>query len=208
MRSASVCLTVLLACAWTQAATSGSRVDLLEALNTGDVRAEFYGAGDRAVTGYIERTADGPQSLEISPGTQFWAQRGGVQGQTNLGRVPVDLTDTQIAWVTLTTCCTNIGRPAPTPDDVMVPVRCPDERLSRLLGLPQIGAEPHFGVQVAVWALANNPRHGQVWQALWRHEAAAAAPEGRAAFVASALQAGARLLERIGLEPTAFRLFG
>jgi hypothetical protein len=207
MRTACVCLALVLACAWAQAATSGTTVDLLDALNAGDVRAEFYGAGDQAVTGYVERSAGGPLSLEISPGTQFWAQAGGIQGQTNLGRVPVDLSDTRIAWLTIRTCCTNIGLPAATPDDVMVPVRCPDQRLAKLLGLPQIGAEPQFGVQVAVWALANNPRRAQVWQVVRSHEMAAEAPEGRDAFAAASLGAGASLLRRIGLEPATFRMF-
>ena len=182
-------------------------VGLLSALDSGQLRAEFHGAGDRMVTGVIARAEDGPQQAVIAPGTQFWAQRGGVQGQTNLGSVPIDLRDRLVAIVSFPTCCTNLLLPAPTPEDVMIPVVCPDSRLAALLGKPAIAQAPHMAVQAAVWAIANDARARDVrWVLLHQKEAGATLAQRSQWADAMVAQAG-DLLRSIGLEPASFRLF-
>jgi hypothetical protein len=111
-------------------------IDLIAGLNNGQLWAEFRGAGDRAVTGTIGRTGEGPLEVNIPAGTQFWAQAGGRQGQTTFGNRPIGLQEVKVAQVTLRTCCTNLGLPEATADDRMIPVPCPDVRLARLLSQP------------------------------------------------------------------------
>jgi hypothetical protein len=199
---------MLLACAVGMAATDAARpMDLLTALDTGQVRAEFRGAGDSTVTGVIERLDSGPTSLEIQPGTQFWAQRSGTQGQSTIGSVPVDLNEQRLAYVSFSTVCTNIGRPAPTPDDVMLPVASPDERMVALLGLPGIRERPHDAVQAAAWALASNPRYYEVRTILATKAGSDVAPTIRGAYAERMIALAADLVRAAGLEPTQFRLF-
>jgi hypothetical protein len=177
-------------------------LDLIAGLNQGVLVAEFRGAGDRAVTGTIGRTGDAPLDVNIAPGTQFWAQAGGRQGQATFGSVPVDLTHTRLAQVTLHTCCTNLGLPDAKPTDLMIPVACPDPRLARLLSLPGIQSQPHMAVQAAVWAVANDATGYRIRQALRREPQV-----GSSTFAADMVTAAANLLRQAGLEPTAFRAF-
>lgn len=189
------------------AAAPSESVDLLQALNSGKVWAEFHGAGDRAVTGTVERAEDGPTQLHISPGTQFWAQASGRQGQTNLGRIPIDLSQDRVAYLNIRTCCTNLGRPPATPEDVMVPVSCPDPRMATLLGLPGVTDRPHMAVQAAVWAIANNPRRSEVRLAVRTDPTAGTTSEERSRFADEALAVAADLLQAAGLVPASFRAF-
>jgi len=177
-------------------------LNLIAGLNSGQLWAEFRGAGDRAVTGTIGRTVDTPLEVSIPAGTQFWAQAGGRQGQANFGGLPVDLTHSTVAQVTLHTCCTNIGLPEATPDDIMIPVVCPDARLARLLSLPGINNQPHMAVQTAVWVVANDPRSAEVRRVLRKEPGV-----GSSAFAAEMMSAAAGLLQAAGLDPASFRLY-
>ena len=103
--------------------------------------------------------------------------------------------------VTLASCCTNLGLPEASSDDIMVAVACPDTRLSRLMSLPAIEDRPHAAVQVAVWAIANNPRPNEVRRVL-RQE-----PDAEAAFADQMIVLAADLVRQAGLEPQEFRLF-
>jgi hypothetical protein len=199
---------MLLACAVCLAATDPAQpMDLLTAVDTGQVRAEFRGAGDSAVTGVVERLATGPTSLEIQPGTQFWAQAGGRQGQSTVGSVPIDLNEQRLAYVSFSTVCTNIGRPAPTPDDIMLPVASPDERMVALLSLSGIQARPHDAVQAAAWAVASNPRYYEVRAILASKAGSDATATARGAYAEQMIALGADLARAAGLEPSQFRLF-
>jgi len=177
-------------------------VDLIAGLNSGQLWAEFRGAGDRTVTGTVGRTGDAPLDVSIPAGTQFWAQAGGRQGQSTFGNRQIGLNDVKVAQVSLHTCCTNLGLPEAGPADVMVPVACPDTRLARLLGLPGIEGQPHMAVQAAVWAVANDSRRAEVWRAL-RQEPAV----GSATFANEMVTLGADLMRQAGLTPESFRLF-
>ena len=66
-------------------------VELMAGLQSGQIWAQFWGGGDTGVNGLIGRSADGPSGVVISPGTQFWAQTSGSQGQTSLGTSRVSL---------------------------------------------------------------------------------------------------------------------
>jgi len=182
-------------------------VELLAALDSGQLSAEFHGAGDRMVTGTISRAEDGPQQAVIAPGTQFWAQLGGRQGQTNLGAVPIDLRDRMVATVSFPTCCTNLLLRAPTPQDIMIPVVCPDARLAALLGKAGITQVPHMAVQAAVWAIANDARAYDVRWVLLHEKAAGATHVQRSQWADAMVAQAGELLRSIGLEPANFRLF-
>ena len=83
-----------------------SAADLLVSLERGEVWAQFRGAGESAIQGVVGRSAYGPGSLTISPGTQFWGQRPGVQGMTTLGAVHIDLSQQRLASVRIPAACT------------------------------------------------------------------------------------------------------
>ncbi|MFP3903277.1 MAG: hypothetical protein ACLFWB_03430 [Armatimonadota bacterium] len=198
-----ICLFVL-----TAAAVSASTMNLLDALNDGAVRADFRGTGDTGVDAIIERAAGGPDYVTVSPGTQFWAQRGGLQGQTTLGWVPIDVGADGIAHVQIPTACTNINLPAPTPDDAMWPEPAPSGDMMRLCSI--IRPENHNPqvAQLAVWAVANDPSRQQ----LASHERdmitdeEASAAEREEAFD-TLLRSAAALLKKAGLQPRKFRMF-
>lgn len=183
------------------AACVAQPIDLIQGLNSGQLWAEFRGAGDRGVTGTIGRTGDDPLDVNIPAGTQFWAQAGGRQGQTGFGNQRIGLRDVKIAQVTLHTCCTNLGLPEATADDIMIPVAAPDMRLARLMSLPGIEQQPHMAVQAAVWAVANNARGYDVRRMVRRE------PGVGSEHVNEVLDLAADLMRQAGLEPTEFRLF-
>ncbi|MCE5238924.1 hypothetical protein LLH23_10580 [bacterium] len=177
-------------------------VDLIAGLNSGQLWAEFRGAGDRAVTGTIGRTGDAPLDVNIPAGTQFWAQAGGRQGQSTIGGRSFGLRDVKDVQVTLATCCTNLGLREATAADLMIPVACPDVRVARLLSLPGIDQQPHMAVQAAVWAIANDARPTAVRRAL-RAEPGV----GCTAFADEMVGLAASLIRACGLEPGDYRLF-
>lgn len=182
-------------------------VDLIDGLNTGALWAEFHGAGDRAVTGTIGRTGDQPLTASIAPGTQFWAQAGGRQGQATIGAVPVDLTTRRVATLTLHTCCTNLGLPEATADDLMVPVAAPNPPLAALLSLPAIQSRPHMAVQAAVWALANDSRGMTIKRAIRAELPRTSTQAERSHYTAQMVALAEELVRAAGLNPRDYNLF-
>jgi len=191
-----------------QPAGVAATAELLEALDTGGIWAEFYGTGELGVDATIGRNPGGPSFVAIAPGTQFWAQAGGRQGQSTLGWVPVDLSTNAVAHLRIPTACTNINRRAPTPDDEMFATACPDDRMARLCA-GVVTEQDHIDVvQLAVWAVANNPSR----RTLQRHEAdmvdeEITNPQAREAAFEKLLASTAKLLQRADLDPGAFRMF-
>lgn len=182
-----------------------SSVDLLAALESGQVWAQFWGAGPTAVQGVVGRSAYGPQSLTVSPGTQFWSQRGGVQGMTSMWGRRIDLSGQRLAHVRIPAACTNIGLRTPTPGDKMVIASCPDRRMVRLAMVMDRRKPPHAAAQLAVWAVANNPPRGAIERYL--HATVGAQQSGatmkREKLVATAVS----LLREAGLQPREFQMF-
>jgi hypothetical protein len=181
----------------------GPPVELLDGLARGLIRATFQGAGDTGVVGTIERDEGGPGSVTIAPGTQFWAQTAGRQGQAAVGTTRASLSQ-PFAQVWVPTACTNIGRPAPTERDVMIAYACPDADMERLCRSVVLASEPRASIQVAVWAIANDPPYGQLRGYLAEQSelsGGALTPEG-------IMEGAARLLQRAGRDPADFRMFG
>ncbi len=174
-------------------------VTLLAGLESGDLWAEFKGAGDSAVAGVVSRIGTDPLIVQIDGGTQFLAQAGGRQGQNTLGTLSIDLTNVAIAQVTIPTACTNLGLPPATVTDVMTPVVCPDSRLARLACLPAISTTPRPAAQLAVWALTDNPRPRAVSGYLQEMSAAGASEV--------LIRQASDLIVAAGLNPRRFRLF-
>lgn len=184
------------------AACVAEPIDLIQGLNSGQLWAEFRGAGDRAVTGTIGRTGEQPLDVNIPAGTQFWAQGGGRQGQSGFGNRTIGLRDVKVAQVTLHTACTNLGLPEATADDIMIPVAPHDGRLAQLMGLPGIEQQPHMAVQVAVWAITNNARGYDVRRMLRKEPGV-----GSSEYATQMLTLAADLMRQAGLDPQTFRLF-
>ncbi|GEM_PF-3346328 len=181
-------------------------MDLLDALGTGQIEATFYGNGDQSVRGRVRRTSFGPEQLYVSPGTQFWAQRDGLQGMTTLGWVPIDLARTPIQYVEIPTACTNFDLPAPTPLDRMNPVCCPEPRMAQLSEYVGRRHPEQPVAQIAVWAVANNPE----WSAIAGHVEARAkveTDEERAAQAEKWRREAAELMLVAGLNPANYRVF-
>ncbi len=181
-------------------------MELLDALGTGRVDAVFYGNGDQSVRGRIRRSAFGPEQLYVAPGTQFWAQREGLQGMTTLGWVPIDLARGNIAYVDIPAACTNYARPAPTPYDRMNVVCCPEPRMAALAEYVGRVRPPQPVAQIAVWAVANNPEWSEI-AGLVEAKAADQTEEERAATVAMWRQQAAALMQTAGLNVASYRMF-
>ena len=208
MTVALMALGVLIALAALPAAAerSSAPMDLLDALGTGRVDAVFYGNGDQSVRGRIRRSAFGPEQLYVAPGTQFWAQRDGLQGMTTLGWIPIDLARNSIAYVDIPTACTNYALPAPTPYDRMNVVCCPEPRMAALAEYVGRVNPPQPVAQIAVWAVANNPEWSEIAGLVEVH-AIGETPEERAATVATWRQQAASLMQTAGLNPRNYRVF-
>ncbi len=199
---------VALLAAWCASISMAATADLLEALEQGTVWAEFRGTGDLGVDATIGRQRGSPDYVTIAPGTQFWAQAGGRQGQTTLGWVPIDLSGQAVVRLRIPTACTNINRPAPTPDDILFPEPCPDERMAVLCGLIQLNQYDLNVVQLAVWAVANNPTSRSIRRQLNEMVSEeVTSVENRREQGARLLDAAAALLERANLDPADFRMF-
>jgi len=94
-----------------------------------------------------------------------------------------------------------------TPDDIMLPVASPDERMVALLSLSGIQARPHDAVQAAAWAVATNPRYYEV-RTILDEQGRLGRDSGRSRCYAERMVAlGADLVRAAGLEPSQFRLF-
>ncbi len=199
---AAILLAVLPTSAWCRTA------DLIDALEDGTIWAEFRGTGDLGVDAVIGRHPGGPSHVVVAPGTQFWAQTGGRQGMSTIGWVPVNLSETAVARLTIPTACTNISRLAPEPRHQLYAVRCPDERMRLLCARVNIERDDPGAVQLAVWAIANDPplrtlsRH---WESIIETEitddAMLAAEQKRL------LEEAWGLLLRADLAPEGFRMF-
>lgn len=181
-------------------------VNLLDAIDRGQVDAVFYGNGDESVRGRIRRGAFAPEQLYVAPGTQFWAQQPGLQGMTTLGWVPIDLSTRAVAYVEIPTACTNVDLPAPTSYHRMVPSCCPDVRMAALSEYIGRVRPPRETLQIAVWAVANNPTWDVV-EGYVEARATAAAPEELPALAEGYRRAAAGLLSAVGLRPAQFRMF-
>ncbi len=179
--------------------------DLLVSLERGEVWAQFRGAGDAAIEGVVGRSPYGPRSLNISPGTQFWGQRPGIQGMTTLGSVNIDLSQRRLASVRIPAACTNIGLRTPTPADIMVPAACPDRRMARLTQVIASRRPPHPAAQLAVWAVANNPAPWQIHRYL--HEVVSPEQPDAEAKRQKLLSTAENLLREAGLRSGQFRMF-
>jgi hypothetical protein len=209
-------------------------MDLLTAMELGLARAEFRGNGDSSVVGRIWSAPDGPTEVTLAPGTQFWAQLGGGlglgqpggglglgqpggglgqlgggrQGMGLLGQTKIDLGGDRYAQAVLPTACTDIGLPAPTRRDVMVAVRCPDPRVARITSLyGQPDVHP-AAVQVAVWAVANDPPARPIDQYLQKAVKLALKTDPASTLTAEGLlQQAAELLRRADVDPELFSVF-
>lgn len=179
--------------------------DLLAALESGQVWAQFWGAGPTAVQGMVGRSPYGPRGLTVAPGTQFWGQRRGVQGMTTFGSVPIDLSQRRFAYVRIPAACTNIGLRTPTPADVMIAAACPDTRMARLTQVIAKRKPPHPAVQLAVWAVANNPSRGMIDRYL--HETITGQQPSAVAERDKLVITAENLLREAGLKPGEFRMF-
>jgi len=173
------------------------QVDLRQALQRGEVWAQFRGWGQSTVRGTIGRSAYGPQQLSIGPGTQFQAQRRGVQGMMTLGQTPVDLRGPAV--------CTNLGCRTPTAADVLLLVKKPNIRLASVAVAANRLRFPPPVAQLAVWAVANNPPRAGIERYLNEVVAAVQAPpqlEKR-----RLLEEAADLVRAAKLKPAEFRMF-
>lgn len=180
-------------------------VDLRQALLRGEVWAQFRGWGQGAVRGTIGRSAYGPQQLSIGPGMQFQAQRRGVQGMMTLGQTHVDLRHQSVAQVIIPAVCTNLGWRSPTAADILIPVKRPNSRLADVAAVASRRRLALPVVQLAAWAVANNPPRADIERYLNEVVAGIQAPpqleKGRL------LQQAADLLRAAKLTPAEFRMF-
>ncbi len=184
----------------------GETMNLLDAMESGRVRAEFYGNGDQSVRGRISRSPNGPDIVQFQPGTQFQPTTPGRQGMGTLGSVEVDLSRRRLAWVEIPTACTDYDLPAPTPMDRMIPEPPLSVPMARLAGT--IGHHwPEREVsQIAVWAVANDPGWEDIEE--WVHERTRVSePEQRERIAADYRDQAARLVWEAGLNPARYRMF-
>jgi len=211
MRSSLVALAVIsgLAIMAARPATAQlGRVELLSALDLDLVRAEFRGNGEDSVIGQLWRAPNGPQQLTVDPGTQFWAQLGGRQGMGTLGQTSIDFGNGRYAQVRIPTACTNLGLPAPSRRDIMIPSPCPDPRVARIASMAGGEKVSAAAVQVAIWAIANDPPSRSVASYLKRVVKAQEKenPETEVSG-GSILAEAATLLRRAEVSPEAYQLF-
>ncbi|MDI9584806.1 MAG: hypothetical protein QM473_11345 [Acidobacteriota bacterium] len=202
------CTSCLLLCilaagmAWS-APQLGPPVDLLEGLERGQIWAQFWGGGDTGVNGVVGRGETGPRGVDISPGTQFWAQTTGRQGQTSLGRTQVDLSSQRYARVWIPTACTNFNLLAPTEEHAMNAFPCPSEDMARLCALPELWGFPRPSIQLAVWAIANDPPPARL-RGYLRDQVRAS---DNALTEGGIVSGAATLLANAGLDPVRFAMF-
>ena len=201
-------LTVTLLICTLHTSARAATIDLLQALDEGTVWAEFRGTGEISVDAVIGRNPGGPSFVTIAPGTQFWAQAPRRQGMTTLGWVPIDLSRQSVASLRIPTACTNINLRAPTADDEMVPTPPPNARLARLCGVVSPAEDGIHAMQVAVWAVANNPpRHAIERQAIHMLDSEATDDSARQALFDAILSDAAALLTRAGIDPKTYRMY-
>ncbi len=187
-------------------AVAGEPMELLAALREGKVQATFYGNGDESVRGRIRATGNQPDQVYVEPGTQFWAQQEGMQGMTTLGFVPIDLRGRRYVYVAIPTACTNYDLPAPGRWDRMAPHPCPSPTMALLSTTVDRLQTPRGVVQLAVWAIANNPTWEQV-VGYAQGRASGDTDEELAANAVTMRGLAAQLLTQSGVAPGAYRMF-
>ncbi len=180
-------------------------VDLRQALQRGEVWAQFRGWGQGAVRGTIGRSAYGPQQLSIGPGMQFQAQRRGVQGMMTIGQTRVDLRGQSLVQVTIPAVCTNLGWRTPTAADVLIPVKHPNTRLADVAAAASRRRIALPVTQLATWAVANNPPRAGIERYLNEVVAAVQAPPQLEK--SRLLRQAADLLRAAKLNPGEFHMF-
>ena len=187
-------------------AVAGEPMELLAALREGKVEATFYGNGDESVRGRIRATGNQPDQVYVEPGTQFWAQQDGLQGMTTLGFVPIDLRGRRYVYVTIPAACTNYDLPAPGRWDRMSAHPSPSREMVLLSTAVGDLQPPRGVVQIAVWAVANNP----TWEQVVGYAQGRAGGDTDEELAANALAMrglAAQLLANAGVDPSAFRMF-
>ncbi len=163
MRYPAIFLTLVIAVAaiavacFAQTTSPTNTIDLFSGIKSGVLQAEFRGAGDNLVTGTIRSSNPQLSQMYIPGGTQFQGQQPGRQGMNSVQPQRYGLNSSGETKITIRTACTDIGLPAPTVADVMVPMPCPDQRIARLASVVEARSAAPEAVQIAVWAIANNP---------------------------------------------------
>jgi len=133
---------------------------------------------------------------------------GGRQGMGGLGLLNLDLGGDRYAQVTIPTACTNLGVPSPTRRDVMIPAHCPDPRVASIAALHgELGIRP-AAIQLAIWAIADDPPSTAVTGYLQRAVRAEKKADPESPVTPESLiAAAAGLLRKVGVTPQEFRLF-
>lgn len=150
-------LLLALILAATAAVAQGPPLDLMQGLRSGQLWAQFRGAGDRSVSGVVGNNQPFGQRVSIPSGQQFYAQRPGLQGMMGLGSLQFDLGPQEARPVMLAAVCTALNLPSPTPEDILIPVPCPDPRLASVARVVDLRPVPQPVAQLAAWAISNNP---------------------------------------------------
>ena len=191
--------------AQTQTNLQANTVDLFSGIRSGVLQAEFRGAGDNFVTGTVRSTNPQLTQMYVPPGTQFQGQVPGRQGMNTLQPQRLGLNPGGETKVTILTACTDIGLPAPTASDVLIPMPCPDERIARLAAVVEAHSPSPEVAQIAVWAIANNPPSAAL--RVFMDRVAPGAPPVAEPTRRGLMNAAATLLRDAGLEPASFAMF-
>ncbi|MCD6361250.1 MAG: hypothetical protein J7M38_10330 [Armatimonadetes bacterium] len=207
MKKIATCLIAgLLAMSVYDIAAAAEPMDLIAAIQQGKIQAEFYGNGDQSVRGRIRTRPFGPDEVYVQPGTQFWAQQEGLQGMTTVGWVPIDLRNRRFVFVDIPTACTNYNLPAPTRWTRMIPHPCPSPAMAALTETAGTLKPRQAVIQLAVWAIANNPSWEKI-VGLAEARAEGDTDEERAADALVMRRQAAELLAAAGVAPEQFRMF-
>lgn len=196
----------MLAAAPADAQRRGQSMELLEAMETGRIQAEFYGNGDQSVRGRITRGSFGPEIVQFEPGTQFEPTTPGRQGMGTLGSVEVDMSRSRVAWVEIPTACTDYDLPAPTPMHRMIPGP-PLSREMVVLSDTVAYLQPAREVaQIAVWAVVNDPPWSEITE--WVEERAGTGDaRERAQIAENYRRQAARVIWEAGINPAGYQMF-
>jgi len=122
-----------------------------------------------------------------------------------LGQTPVDLRGQSIAKVIIPAVCTNLGWRTPTAADIMVPAKHSNIRLASVAAAARRGRVVLPVVQLATWAVANNPRRADIQ--CYLNEVVAGVQAPPQLEKSRLLQQTADLLRAAKLKPGEFRMF-
>lgn len=184
----------------------GEPMELLEAMATGRIQAEFYGNGDQSVRGRISRGSAGPQIVQFDAGTQFQPTTPGRQGMGTLGSIEVDLSRQRIAWVEIPTACTDYDLPAPTRMDRMIPGPPLNREMVEVSDTIAYLRPDRPVAQIAVWAVANDPGWAEIVE--WALERSGSDDTEQAAAIAERYrQQAAYVIWEAGINPARYQMF-